>query len=98
MDRLKGKIAIITGVANKASIGFGIAKKLAEEGSIVQIIDIQPRVLKRAKDLVESGKKANAYIADLINKSEVIEIVNKILYSSYSKQDMTASHASSPAK
>lgn len=80
MNRLKGRIAIVTGVANKASIGFGIARKLAEEGSIVQIIDIQPQVLKRTKDLVQSGKKANGYIADLTIESEVIEIVNKIKF------------------
>jgi 3-oxoacyl-[acyl-carrier protein] reductase len=78
MDRLKGKIAIITGVANKSSIGFGIAKKLAEEGSTVQIIDIQPQVIKRTKDLVELGRKADGYIADLTIKSEVVEIVKKI--------------------
>lgn len=78
MDRLKGRIAIVTGVANKASIGYGIAKRLAEEGATVQIIDIQPHVLKRAKDLLELGKKADGYIADLIIESEVAEIVDKI--------------------
>lgn len=80
MNRLKDKIAIVTGVANKASIGFGIAKKLVEEGSKVQIIDIQPQVLERAKDLLEFGKKADGFIANLTIESEVREIVNKIKF------------------
>ncbi|MHA2172413.1 MAG: SDR family NAD(P)-dependent oxidoreductase [Candidatus Kariarchaeaceae archaeon] len=78
MNRLKDKIAIVTGVANKASIGYGIAKKLAQEGATVQIIDIQSHVLKRAKNLLELGVKADGYIADLTIESEVLEIINKI--------------------
>jgi 3-oxoacyl-[acyl-carrier protein] reductase len=78
MDRLKDKIAIVTGVAKKASIGYGIAKKLAEEGATVQIVDIQPHVLKRTNDLLKLGKKADGYIADLTIESEVVEIIDKI--------------------
>ena len=40
MKRLEGKIAVITGVANPSSIGFGIAKRLAEEGAVSIIFDI----------------------------------------------------------
>lgn len=78
MNRLKGKIAIVTGVASETNIGFSIAKTLTEEGANVQLIDIQPQVLKRAEELVENGKNADGYIANLIIESEVREIVNKI--------------------
>jgi 3-oxoacyl-[acyl-carrier protein] reductase len=78
MTRLNGQISIVTGVANKASIGYGIAKRFAEEGSIVQIIDIQPQVLEREKDLVELGFHVNGYVSDLTIESKVTRVVNKI--------------------
>jgi 3-oxoacyl-[acyl-carrier protein] reductase len=78
MVRLKGRIAIVTGVAKRASIGYGIAKKLAEEGATLQIIDIQPDVLNRAKDLLKLGKQVDGYIADLTIGSEVEKIIDEI--------------------
>ncbi len=87
MNRLNGRIAIVTGVANKASIGYGIAKKFAVEGATVQIIDIQNQVLERAKDILDLGKKGDGYTADLTVESEVLEIVDTII-SKYRRIDI----------
>lgn len=62
MDKrsLKGKVAIVTGSGR--GLGYGIAKKLAEEGTTVMISDINE---ENAKSAVESLKKIGA-VSDYI--------------------------------
>ena len=46
-DRVKGKVCVVTGAAK--SIGFGIARKFAEQGAKVILLDIDPTVMESAK-------------------------------------------------
>ena len=65
MGRLNEKISIVTGAARKSGIGFGIARKFAEEGSTVILVDIMETIKDRKADLIKMGFQAEAYVVDL---------------------------------
>jgi len=51
MDRVKGKIAVITGVAGPKGMGYAIAKKLGSEGATLAVTDISNEVYERAEEM-----------------------------------------------
>lgn len=63
-DRLKGKVAIVTGAAQ--GIGAAYAKALAAEGASVVIADVVPGD-SVAKEIVDTGAKALAVHCDVTN-------------------------------
>jgi NAD(P)-dependent dehydrogenase (short-subunit alcohol dehydrogenase family) len=70
MDRVKGKVAIVTGGAN--GIGEATAKLLAREGAGVGIIDIDDENGKRvAEEITSEGGKAVYGHADITSEKEV---------------------------
>ena len=70
MDRVKGKVAIVTGGAN--GIGEATAKLLAKEGAGVGIIDIDDENGKRvAEEIITSGGNAVYSHADITSEEEV---------------------------
>ncbi len=70
MDRVKGKVAVVTGGAN--GIGEAAARLLAQEGAAVGILDIDDENGKRvAGDIVAAGGEAAFEHADVSNESEV---------------------------
>jgi 3-oxoacyl-[acyl-carrier protein] reductase len=86
------KVALITGVASPTAIGFGIAKKFAEEGAIVLLFDIQPMVHKRAQDLQQLGFQAEGFICDLTKMDQVKHTIESILVK-YHKIDILVNSA-----
>ncbi len=84
---LKGKVAIVTGVANPKGIAYGSAKALAREGAKLAIVDVTDKVFDRAKELKEAGYKVSAFRADLTKSSEVSGFVKKALVE-YGKIDI----------
>jgi NAD(P)-dependent dehydrogenase (short-subunit alcohol dehydrogenase family) len=73
-DRLKGKVCVVTGAAK--SIGFGIAKKYAEAGAKVALLDIVPEVLESAQGL--AGLSARGYVIDITNRDAVLKLFERI--------------------
>ena len=70
MDRVKDKVAIVTGGAN--GIGEATAKLLAKEGAGVGIIDIDDENGKRVVQAIDSeGREAVYSHADITNEEEV---------------------------
>ena len=50
---MKGKVAVILGVANNRSIAYAIAEKLAQAGSTIVLCYQSERLKKAAEDLIE---------------------------------------------
>ncbi|MFI3252458.1 MAG: gluconate 5-dehydrogenase [bacterium] len=78
MFNLKGKIALITGTG-KESIGYGIAKGLANAGATIVFntfsLDSKNRALDQYK---QDGIKAYGYVFDVTNENEVISSIKHI--------------------
>ncbi len=53
MIDMKGKVAVILGVANNRSIAYAIAEKLAQAGSTIVLCYQSERLKKAAEDLIE---------------------------------------------
>ena len=67
MNRLKGKVALITGAGS--GFGAGIAKKFVEEGARVGIVDINDQAAKKVAQKL--GDCALAITADIREKFEI---------------------------
>jgi NAD(P)-dependent dehydrogenase (short-subunit alcohol dehydrogenase family) len=70
---LAGKVALVTGASDARSIGWGIAKALAEAGADVAVNDVQrPGELEaRADDVRRLGRRALAVQADVTRPDAV---------------------------
>jgi enoyl-[acyl-carrier protein] reductase I len=75
MIDMKGKVAVILGVANKRSIAYAIAEKLAGAGATLVLCYQSDRLKKEAEELIESlGQTGKAHAIQLdVSKDEEIE-------------------------
>ena len=79
MDRVKGKIAVITGVAGPKGMGYAIAKKLGSEGAALAVTDISNEVYERAEEMKGLGYDASPFQVDLTKLKDVTQMIEKIL-------------------
>ncbi len=91
---LKGKVAIVTGVANPKGIGFASAKVLGREGATLTIVDCSDEVHDRAEELKCSAFNVLGFVADLSRSSEVAEMVKNVL-AAFGKIDILVNAAGS---
>ncbi|WP_333813922.1 SDR family oxidoreductase [Muricomes intestini] len=82
-ERLKDKIALITGAAR--GIGFGIAEKYAEEGAKVIIADVLTEEGEAAKEKI--GEKADFYQINLRSRESIFEMAD-VVHEKYGKIDI----------
>jgi enoyl-[acyl-carrier protein] reductase I len=71
MIDLKGKVAVIFGLANKRSIAWGIAQKFSEAGATLAICYQNERLKRDADALVPELKDAKAYQCDVSVDAEI---------------------------
>ncbi|MHA4854792.1 SDR family NAD(P)-dependent oxidoreductase [Rhodococcus sp. MSC1_016] len=76
MNRLAGKVAIVTGTS--PNIGGTLAKGLAKEGAAVVCTDIDPEVAKQcAASIQAEGGLAVAHAGDVTDQAHVHEVVQQ---------------------
>lgn len=64
---LKGKRVVVTG-AGGAGLGFAISNRLADLGAEIAMVDINPAVTQKAKEVAEKwNAKTHPIVADLMN-------------------------------
>lgn len=71
--RLAGKVALVTGAADERSIGWGIARALADEGADVVVNDVAhvDALEKRAAELRAQGRRSLAIPTDVTQPDQV---------------------------
>ena len=90
-QRLKGKIAIITGAAG--GIGRASALRFAAEGAVVYVNDINEEgIVALAREIEASGGHAVAHLADVTSPHEVQRMVDRAV-ADYEKLDILFNNA-----
>ena len=92
--RLRGKVALVTGAADDRSIGWGIAKALAEEGADVVVNDVAmpEKLAARVADLEAIGVRGLAVQADVTHATAVENMVAETV-AKLGRLDIVASNA-----
>lgn len=94
MDRVKGKVAIVTGGAN--GIGEATAKLLAREGAAVAIVDIDDENGRRvAGEIKKGGGVANFWHLDISIEKDVSRVFAEV-YREYGKLHILVNNAGIP--
>jgi 3-oxoacyl-[acyl-carrier protein] reductase len=88
MDRLKGKVAIVTGAAS--GFGEGMAKRFAEEGAKVVVADLNGPGAERVAG--EIGQAAVACKADVSQRADV-EAMVKLATGRFGRLDIMVNNA-----
>lgn len=93
MYALDGKVALVTGTANKHGIGRAIALRLAREGADVAVNDLPPRpavetpwraqdgwngIDSLAEEIRSLGRRAVAVAADITDRTQVKAMVDRV--------------------
>jgi enoyl-[acyl-carrier protein] reductase I len=87
MIDLKGKVAVVFGLANKRSIAWAICQKLSEAGATLAICYQSERLKKEAEALVPELAGAKIFQCDVASDAE-IDAVFEQLKAEYGKLDI----------
>ena len=88
---LEGKVAMITGAAS--GIGLAAAKRLAERGASIALVDINEAKGKDAAEEIKSlGKKARFFRCDVTSDSDCKKTTEDI-YQEFGKVDILFNNA-----
>ena len=91
MNRLEGKVAVITG--GNAGIGEAIAKRFAEEGAAVVITGRRQQELDRVSSVIRSNKgKVLGVAGSVTDEVHVQEVVRRTL-DSFGRIDVLVNNA-----
>ena len=77
-EDLKGRTAIVFGVANKRSIAWAIAQGLHAAGANLAITYQNERMEMEAKDLILSLPGAEAFMCDVSKDDEIAQLFEKL--------------------
>lgn len=78
--RVEGKVALVTGGASRPGLGFAIAERLAEEGAIVILTDVDAAGVEESARLIcERNLAAEAMPQDVASESDWTRVVDDIL-------------------
>ncbi|MGI9542819.1 MAG: SDR family NAD(P)-dependent oxidoreductase [Cyclobacteriaceae bacterium] len=78
MQRFDGQVALVTGAAR--GIGRGVAKRLAQEGASVILIDVLKADLEQTiKELQSQGLAVEGSLVDITNEDEVKKTIAQMM-------------------
>jgi NAD(P)-dependent dehydrogenase (short-subunit alcohol dehydrogenase family) len=91
MNRVQGKVAIVTGAAQ--GIGRAIAKLLADEGAAVAVTDVQdPAGEAVAEEIRKAGGKARYWRLDVSQEADVARVFAEVA-KEFGRLDILANNA-----
>ncbi|MEG2199447.1 MAG: SDR family NAD(P)-dependent oxidoreductase [Anaerovorax sp.] len=74
----ENQVCIVTGAGSENGIGFCTAEILGSLGGRIALISTTERIFNRAEELQEKGIEAKGYIADLMDRTAVEQVIEKI--------------------
>src|SRR5512133_3342887 len=74
-----GQVCLITGAGSPNGIGFETAKILGDLGGKILLVATTERVFQRAEELRSLGVEAEGFIADLVDRKQVEDLVSGII-------------------
>lgn len=75
--QLYGDVAVVTGAGR--NIGEAIAKRFAEEGAKVAVVDVDgDRATSTKEDILEAGGEAISIVTDVSKEEDVVSMVNRV--------------------
>ncbi|MCC6488508.1 MAG: glucose 1-dehydrogenase [Candidatus Hydrogenedentes bacterium] len=77
MRRFEGKVVIVTGAAS--GLGLAAAKRLAEEGASLVLVDLKAEALEAARGEMAEGANVTAVAADVSDLEQVKRYVRQAL-------------------
>ena len=78
MDRLEGKVAIVTGSAT--GIGYGISKRLANDGANLVMVDMDTNMIEQsASEIAARTKEVEISVGDVSEPHTAEEAVSKAI-------------------
>ena len=77
-EDLKGRTAVVFGVANKRSIAWAIAQGLHAAGANLAITYQNERLEQEAKDLILSLPGAEGFMCDVSNDEQITRLFEKL--------------------
>ena len=94
MDRVKGKVAIVTGGAS--GLGKAAAELMAQEGAVVAVTDVSDEAGQQTvAGMTARGATAGYWHMDVTNEEQVAAVFNKI-NETYGKIDILFNNAGIP--
>ena len=88
----EGQVALVTGAGSPTGIGFSAAKIIGELGGKIAIVATTDRIYERAEELKALGVDAKGYIANLMDRKQVKEMVDAVI-GDYGKIDVLINNA-----
>lgn len=74
-----GQVCLVTGAGSPTGIGFSTGKILGSLGAKVILVSTTDRIFQRRDELLQNQIEAEAYIADLMNRNQVRDVIKKIV-------------------